>query len=462
MPSLKRRWNAEGGYRELLALAVPLIISTGAWSVQHFVDRMFLAWYSAEALAASVPAGLLNFSIMCLFLGVAGYVSTFVAQYHGAGRPRRIGPTVWQGLYVSVLGGLFLLALAPLAEPIFNLVGHDESVRRLEIIYFRILCLGGFPAIAAAAVSGFFAGLGKPWPVMWINLLSMGVNMSLNYLFIFGRGGFPEMGIAGAGLATVLAGTFSLAAFLILIWTPGHNRTYRTLEGWRPEADLFIRLLRYGLPSGVEMFMDLSGFSIFVLLVGRLGTNDLAATNIALNINMLAFLPMLGSGLAVSVLVGRYLGAERPGLAQKSAYSGFHLTLLYMGLVAAAYVLAPRVFVAPFAAKADPERFAEILDLSVVLLRFVAAYSLFDAMSIIFCSAIKGAGDTRFVMLMLGSVSLGVLILPTYLAVAVFNFGVKACWLAATFYSIVLAFAFYSRFRGGKWRAMRVIESRPV
>ena len=91
---------AEGGYRQILLIAFPLILSTGSWSLQHFVDRMFLAWYSPAALAASTPAGILNYTLMSLFIGTAGYVSTFVAQYIGAGRDERIGPTVWQGLYV--------------------------------------------------------------------------------------------------------------------------------------------------------------------------------------------------------------------------------------------------------------------------------------------------------------------------------------------------------------------------
>ncbi len=101
--SLNNRWRCEGGYREVLAIAIPLILSTGAWGIQHFVDRMFLTWYSPEAIAAAMPAGILNFTIMSLFLGTAGYVSTFVAQYHGASRCERIGPILWQGMYVAIM-----------------------------------------------------------------------------------------------------------------------------------------------------------------------------------------------------------------------------------------------------------------------------------------------------------------------------------------------------------------------
>jgi MATE family multidrug resistance protein len=198
-----------------------------------------------------------------------------------------------------------------------------------------------------------------------------------------------------------------------------------------------------------------------VLVVGRLGTASLAATNIAFNINTLAFMPMIGCGIAISVLVGQYLGAKKPETAQRAVYSGFHLTFIYMASIAAAYVLAPEIFVAPFAHQADPEGFAEIYRYSVVLLRFVAVYCLFDTMNIIFCSAIKGAGDTRYVMIMTTLLSLFVLILPVYLVVEVLASGLMVAWVFATIYVTSLGLAFFARFLGGKWKSMRVIEQTP-
>lgn len=458
MGYLKQQWTDEGGYREFLAMAVPLILSTAAWTVQHFVDRMFLAWYSPETIAAAMPAGMLNFTIMSFFMGAASYVSAFVAQYHGANRHHRIGPALWQGLYLSLLGGLVLVFLIPLAEPIFTLAGHEPLVRQYEIEYFQILCLGGVPVIAGSALTGFFAGRGRPWPVMWVNTISTMVNILLNYALIFGHWGFPELGIRGAGLATVASAFCSLALFSILASTKANNKTFHTLKGWRPEAALFVRLLRFGLPSGAQFCLDMAGFTLFILLVGRLGINNLAATNIAFNINTLAFMPMIGSGLTVSVLVGRYLGMDRPDLAQRSVYSGFRLTFVYMSSIAAAYIFFPDIFVAPFAAQADPESFREIYRLSVILLKFVAFFCIFDTLNIIFASAIKGAGDTRFVMLVTVILSTFVLVIPTYLAVAVFGYGLMISWFIVSANVMTLGLVFYLRFRGGKWKAMRVIE----
>jgi MATE family multidrug resistance protein len=144
MQSLKNRWNREAGYREVLVVAIPLILSTASWSVQHFVDRMFLAWYSPETIAAAMPAGMLNFTLVAIFMGTAGYVSTFVAQYYGAKRFQRIGPALWQGVYMSLIGGVLIMFAIPFAGPVFRLVGHSPQIQQHEVAYFRILCLGGF------------------------------------------------------------------------------------------------------------------------------------------------------------------------------------------------------------------------------------------------------------------------------------------------------------------------------
>jgi len=459
--NLKHRWRGQSGYRELLVVALPLILSTGSWSVQHFVDRVFLTWHSSEAVAATMPAGIVNFAVISLFLGTASYVSTFVSQYYGAGRWARIGPAVWQGMYVSAIGWVVILATIPLAGPFFALIGHGPLIQRYETVYFQILCIGSGPALAASAMSGFFSGRGRTWPVMWVSIAATAVNLVADYGLIFGKWGLPALGVAGAAIATCLSGFFSLAAYLVMLGGRKFNRRFRTISGWRFDRELFKRLIRYGFPNGMQFFLDIVGFTVFILLVGRLGTVSLAATNIAMNINTLAFMPMIGLGIAVSVLVGRYVAADQIYLAEKAAWSGFHLTLTYMVSIAAMYVLAPGWFLAPFASQADPESFAPIRRIVVVLLRFVAVYSLFDGMNIVFASAIKGAGDTRYVMFMIVTLSTTVLGVPTAVALIVFGAGLYVAWVFMSAYVIILAFAFLLRFLGGKWKSMRVIEEAP-
>ncbi len=459
LQQIKQRWHIEGGYRELLIIAFPLVLSTGAWALQHFFDRMFLTWYSAKVLAAAMPAGVLNFTIMGFFFGTAGYTSTFVAQYFGAGRYHRIGPVLWQGAYIAVIAAVTHLILIPLAGPFFNLIGHEPVVADLEAAYFRMLCLGVGPAVGSMAFSSFYSGRGKAWPIVWVNLSATCVNMIFNYIMIFGHLGFPEMGIAGAGLATVISGLFSLCVYLVIICRKENNRTFHTLSGWRPDKELFSRLLRFGLPNGIPFLVEHMCFAAFTLLVGRLGTLELAATNLAFNIESLGFLPMLGFGMAVSVLVGQKVGKNRPDLAEQCVYSGFSITFIYMLFVVTALISIPNILFWPFLVNADAVSMVPVVGIAGVLLRFVAVFSLFDTVYVIFSSGIRGAGDTQFSMFMVVGLSIFALALPSYVTLGVFNFGLYTAWGVVTGYIMLMSMAFLVRFRGGKWKTMRVIET---
>jgi MATE family multidrug resistance protein len=188
----------------------------------------------------------------------------------------------------------------------------------MEVTYFQIILYGSIPTLISTVCSSFLSGLQKPRPVTWINLSAIGVNVILDYVMIFGNLGFPEMGIKGAAIATVIAAFYSAIIFLYITFRPTYRQKYQLIKGWHFDWTFMKRLMRFGLPSGMQFLLDLLGFSIFLLLVGRLGTNVLAATNIAFNINMIAFMPMVGVGIAISILVGQNIGQQRPETATRA------------------------------------------------------------------------------------------------------------------------------------------------
>ncbi|NLG11640.1 MAG: MATE family efflux transporter [Elusimicrobia bacterium] len=453
---MSARWGKEGGYKELLILSFPLILSTSSWTIQHFVDRLFLSRYSVETIAASLPAGMLNSTIINIFAGTTSFVSTFVAQYYGAERLERIGKITWQGIYFSFIGGLVMLSLIPFAHLFFAFAGHPPDIAAYETIYFRILCLGSFPAIASSSIAGFFSGRGYTLPVMWISFLQTAINIVLDYAMIFGKWGFPEMGIAGAAIATIIATFIAFIIYLALFLRS--DALYAVKKNFRFDLPLFKRLLHFGLPNSIQWFSDTAGFSLFLLFVGRLGVIPLAATNIAFNINTIAFMPMIGIGMGVSILVGQNLGKNNSSLAEKSTYSGFHITFLYMGLIALFYILFPDTFIKPFIPRVYTGDFTEMYQTAIVLLKFVAFYSIFDTMNIIFASALKGAGDTKYIVKAVTLASVFTLIIPSYVVIVLLKQGIYAAWIIATMYVILLGFIFLFRFLKGSWKKIRVIE----
>ena len=445
----------------MLSVAYPLILGHMSFTAQTFMDRLFLTWYSPEAVAGAVTGLFTVWALIGLCIGTAEYLTTFIAQYFGAGRPERIGPVLWQGIYFSLLAGVVIAALAPLAGPVFALAGHAPAVQANEAAFAAILMTGALPIVLMATLSTFFAGRGSTRAVLLVNIVSTLVNIVLDYLWIFGKAGFPRAGVSGAAWSTVVAQAVGASLFLVLALRAPFRKSYCMLKGWRFDRRLFARLLRFGLPSGLQYSLEILAFALFMVLVGRISTNALAASGIAFNLNMLVFLPMLGLSIGVSSLVGRYLGAERPDLAERATWSAFWMSAAYMSACGLLYLFGGRFLLAPYAAGADPVSFAGVEPIAAVLLRFVALYSIFDMMNLIFAAGLKGAGDTLYPLGLTVVLSLTAMLGPGYVACVLLGGGVYVAWTAASAYVILLGLLMLRRFRQGRWRTLRVIEAPP-
>lgn len=451
------RGGPPGGSRELLSLAAPLIVSQSFMTVQVFVDAVLLSWYDPRAMGASLPAVMWYYVPFCLLQVTAGYTSTFVAQYTGAKRPQRVGPAVWQGIYFAVLAGLLMLLLVPAAPFLISAGGHTTSLQALETVYLRCLAFAALPMLVMAAINGFFSGRGQTWTVLGIEAFGTGVNVALAFLLIFGRFGFAERGIEGAGWATVIGSWASALMAVTLFLSRRYRDEFNTASGWRLERELFGRLMKYGGPAGTQVFLDVLVWHLFVQMVGRLGEAAMGATTLTVRLNMIAFLPMMGLGQAVTILVGQRLGGDRPDLAEKSAYTGLKWMSGYMAAVAAVYFFLPHLLVSIFEGGRDPEEFAAVAAIVPGLLVCVAVYSVADSLNVTFSFALRGAGDTRFVTLVTFCLAWPILILPTYLVVQAGG-SIYWTWWFATSHIIAMSVCFFLRFRAGKWKSMRVIE----
>ena len=453
--------SSPGGSRELLKLAAPLVLSQSFMTVQVFLDTVLLSWHSPNEMSASFPAVMWFWLFFGLLQVTAGYTSTFVAQYTGAARPHRVGPAVWQGIHFAVVAGLLFLVVVPLAPWLISLGGHLPELQELETTYLRCLSFAGLPMLVMAAVNGFFSGRGQTWTVLGIEAFGTTVNVLLALVLIFGRLGFPELGIEGAGWATV-AGSWAAAGFALVLFLRKKYRTeFGTLAGWRPERELFRRLMKYGGPAGVQVFLDVVVFLLFTLFVGRLGPAAMGATTLTIRLNMVAFLPMMGLGQSICILVGQRLGEDKPDLAEKTTYTGLKWMFGYMCGVAAAYLLVPQLLVSIFESDRDPATFDAIAAIVPTLMICVAIYSVADAVNLSFAFALRGAGDTRFVTAITFVLAWPIVVIPTIL---VWKFGgsVYLAWAFATAHILAMSVCFWLRFRSGKWKSMRVIEPGPV
>lgn len=449
----------QASLKKLLVMAWPLIISNSFTTIQITIDRLFLSWEGADVASGATSAVMIFWLPFVLLYTTAGYVATFVAQYSGAKRPHRVGAAVWQGIWFSLIAGIAFLGFIPFGDAIFNAMGHDPEIRVNESAYFKCMCFYAVPGLIVSAVSAFFSGRRESSVVVFISLPGTMVNIFLAYALIPGHLGFPAMGIVGAGVAAV-SGAWASAITAFLLFA---RRRYRiennTLASWRFDPALFWRLLRFGIPSGLHWTLEMTAFNAFVIMTGWFGKNDLNATNLALTINNFAFIPMMGMGVAVSILVGHHLGDNDSKSAERYTWMGVAVSGLYMITVGLMYALVPNFFIGPFQGNNPPEEWTLIAERTQILLLFVAGFALFDAINLVVSYGLRGAGDTLFVSAVSLCCAWPVMVIPSYIAYRYqWSHGLYWAWAFASLYIAAQAFCFIARFIGGKWKSMRVIE----
>lgn len=457
-----KEWKKKHRYREVAMVCFPLVMSMAAITVMEFTDRVFLSNYSLDAISAVAPAGIAVFLIVAVFGGVAGYTNIFIAQYCGASAHKRVGVALWQGLYFSLFSGILTaFAVTLIAKPLFVLAGHAPEIQRLEVIYFKILGWGSIFHIGNHALSGFFAGRGITRPVMIINAIGMAFNIPLDYALINGIWIFPELGITGAAIATVASWGLITLLYSCMIFSRANHKAFLTRYGLY-DPDIFSRLMRFGIPGGLQFSMDVFAFTFFVFMVGRIGKTELAVSNIVISINSLAFMPAMGFSYGVSALVGQALGRQQPKEAKLAAWSAIHILLAYTFIIDFLFLFAPCMVLSVFIPAGQAADYAVVMETGIVLLRIVAAYVLMDALYMTFSGVLKGAGDTYFIMWSIGFVSLFVMILPVYIGIEVFQQGINYAWMCVLMFITSLFIVSSARYRQGKWKKMLVVEREVV
>jgi MATE family multidrug resistance protein len=449
-------------YREVLRVSMPLVISMTTTVVMTFTDRIFLANYSIDAIAAALPAGIISYLFLVFFADTAGYANVLIAQYTGAGILDRVGCALWQAIYFALIAWLIMAGLSFTSGPLFRWVGHSAEVQQLEVIYFRVLCLGSGIHVLGTSFSSFFTGRGVTRPVMIIYIIAMLLNVPLDYALINGIWIFPELGMLGAAIATVFSWTSATLMLGIIVFARENDRTFKIRQNHHFDADLFRRLLRYGVPSSLQFSFDMLAFGFFILMVGRVGKEELVVSNIAISLDSVSFRPLSGFALGTSTLVGQALGRNRPDEAVAAARATMVIVASYIAVFVLAYTLIPQPLLELFRPRdISPEAFAVIKGMGIVVLRFVAAYLLLDGLYMISTAVLKGAGDTRFIMWSMAVLSVFGMMLPLYIGIEFFGGGVYFAWACTVFFLLQLAVVTCWRFFKGNWKTMRVIGQNP-
>ena len=447
-------------YLDVFRLIWPIALGMANNAAMQFVDRVFLSRESAASLEAVLPAAIFSGTFVCFFQSVVAYSGTFVAQYFGAGSSRGCRASYYGGLFLSAVSGLLLFAFVPLGNAVFDWAGHSPEVLVREKVYYSIVTAGGFATCGLMAASGYFTGRGRTRLVFWVNLLGNVLNVLLDWLLIFGFEiafagvRVPAMGIAGAAWATVSA------QFAQMVVLNALALRERPPDCGRDASDGFWelvgRILRFGIPAGLQSMMNILSFLVFVFLTGKVGDLEFAVSNAAFTVNYLLIAPIEGFSIGAGVLVGQRQGAGDSHGAFANGNRALVLAEAYIAVASVLIFAFRRQILMLFAGDIPAADLPDFLVLGSVLFLMMVVWQFCDAAEVVLSGALKGAGDTRFVM-----VWMLIMAFPFWMPILFATY-----WLCPTMEAlwstmIVYVFVFFAgtlvRWMKGPWRRHRLI-----
>lgn len=453
-----------GGMREVLHLATPSMIGFASIVLMSFVDTIMVAFVGEGAVGAVVGSSLMFHVVNALMGGFMAAIVPFTSQSLSRGDRVDGARYTWQGIYVSVIMGLVAIAAIPLLPAVFSAIGHGPAIERMEVTYtgYRLLSLV-FVLLGHAGMF-FFQGVGRTRLIMFVMIASNLFNILMNYLLIFGPGPFPQMGVGGAGLATLLSSAMSGLMFMgaFMLGRPG--RSHGSLIAWRPSLSRLRGLVRIGIPSSLQQSLEISAWAVWhMLMVGRLGQVQLDANGAVMEITSMAWFPVMGIGQAASSLCGWYTGRKRIDLARRAIRNSVLVSVIYMGLMALVMFFASRHLMQLFFWLRQDDagmNVAEIISLGATALMIAASFQIFDGINITLMGAMRGAGDTLWPAVVQQVTAWFIFMPVAYLFSIVFGWGMAGAWIASAVYITLLSGVMALRYRGGKWARIDIFRDR--
>ena len=452
-----KKFKKNGDVKDVLVVALPMLLSMSFDTLMTFIDRLFLSKLGPAEMNAALGAGAVQLALTMFFTGAISYTTAMIAQRLGAKRHGECASVFMQALYVSLICVPLLYLTIPVGHWLFAIENLPADQLEYQKTYFNILMFGGVITLVRNVAPCFFSGIGETKIVMHAAFVGMIVNVACNFVLIFGLGPIPAMGVAGAAYGTLVGNVVSTVILFAKFFAKSCNRRFNTRHSFAFSWPLTRELLQKGIPSGVEMFLNMSAFQLVILLFHALGPDAATASSVMFNWDMVAYVPLMGLEVASTSLVGRYVGAKSGAAASRSTYSGLKLGWGYSLLIGVLFIFLPGVLTdifRPDVAEASAGALA-IFDaarpMSIFMLRFATIYIFVEVLLVVYAGALRGAGDTLWVMFacaIMNWVVAGALYVTAY----IFHLPAHYAWIAVVAVYGTAPVIFWLRWKSGKWR----------
>ena len=436
--------------RDVLRLALPAMGEQMLSMMVGIVDTYLVGHLGAAPLAAVGLANQWVFLATTLFGSVGTGATALIARFIGARDPDQADRALQQAMLLGVgIGLLATLLGVTLARPAVLLLGAPDDVIVPATDYLRLASTVFFFSTLMFIGNASLRGAGDTRTPLFVMLVVNGLNIVVAWAAINGHLGLPRMGVVGSALGAV-AGRLAGGVLVIAILLRGRAGIQLKLSGLRSHGTMIKRILHVGLPTGLEQLLMRVGWMTFARILTALGTVAYAANQVGVNGWSLSFMPGFGFALAATTLVGQSLGAQDPEGAQQRGYTAYWMGGLLMGLIGVLFILFPAQIVGFFTD--DPA----VIAVGTMPLRMMGFIQPLLAATMIFAGGLRGAGDTRFPMIITGA-SIWLIRLPlAYLFAIVLGWGLTGAWGALIVDMSVRGIANFMRFRGGRWKSIQV------
>lgn len=391
-------WKAE--CFETLRLAGPLALANLLQMLTYAVDVIFIARLGSDELAAASLAISVFGLLVWALHGLTGAVAPIMAAELGARAPalRPVRRSVRMALWLAVMAGSVAMGLCMLTEPLMRLTGQEPQISKLGGEYVRILLWSSIPMVMASVLRNFVSALGRPFFATAITALGIVVNALGNYAFIFGNWGAPALGLEGAAIATIITSIAIVAFYAIAIRLDPRLHRYHVFGFfWRPDWARLAEITRIGTPISLTIIAEAGIFGAAAFLMGIVGSGQLAAHALALQIVALAFQVPQGVGQAATIRVGYFAGAGESEGVRQAGWTAIVMGTMFIALSALSMLFAPQYLLAIYIDPWDPAN-AALVGFATTFLIVGAAFQLSDSVQVIAAGALRGLKDTRIPM----------------------------------------------------------------
>ena len=435
-------------FSRIMALALPIIGAMLSQNILNLVDTAMVGVLGPNALAGVGVGNFANYMAISAIIGLSASVQAMVSRRKGEGRENEMAVPLNGGLFLALVIGLPLsFCLVSFAPELFAVVNDQPEVLAEGVPYFEARLFGIVAVGMNFSFRGYFTGVSLTKLYLRTLLIMHATNVVLNYGLIFGNFGLPELGAQGAGIGTSLSLYLGTLIYLVTAFTHARSSGFLTRI---PGRDTMSAMLRLSLPNATQQFLFATGFTVFFWIIGQVGTDELAASTVVINLILVAILPGMGLGLAALTLVGESLGKQLPDDAARWGWDVTKVGMIALGFIGLPALLAPDWVLSGFIHE------ARVVDLARLPLQLAGASMIFEGLGLVLLNALLGAGAAQTVMV----VSIGtqwIVGLPlAWLLGPYLGLGILWVWIANAGYRVLQGFVFAAIWRRGKWAKIKL------